>query len=106
MIVWGGNVGVTDYLNDGGLYCACDGDLEATEEVVVNATRHIVATTLTTIGGFIPLILLGGRFWPPLATAIAGGVGGSAILALYLVPSLFVLIMRRESAREAIRLAA
>lgn len=75
------------------------GDLEATREVVVEATRHIVATTLTTVGGFVPLILFGGRFWPPLATAIAGGVGGSAILALYLVPSLFVAFTRREAAR-------
>lgn len=75
---------------------ACEGDPEAVREVVVGATRHIVATTLTTIGGFIPLIALGGRFWPPLATAIAGGVGGAAILSLYLVPSLFVLLDRRR----------
>ena len=44
-------------------------------EVVVDATRHIVSTTATTIGGFLPLILFGGTFWPPLATAIAGGRG-------------------------------
>ncbi len=73
------------------------GDVVAMREVVVGATRHIVSTTLTTIGGFLPLIVLGGRFWPPLATAIAGGVAGSAILALYLVPSLF----RWSASREA-----
>jgi multidrug efflux pump subunit AcrB len=75
---------------------AMQADPEATREVVVGATRHILGTTLTTVGGFVPLILFGGRFWPPMATAIAGGVGGSAILSLYLVPSLFMLIVRRR----------
>jgi multidrug efflux pump subunit AcrB len=82
---------------------AREADPDAILEVVVGATRHIVATTLTTIGGFIPLIVLGGRFWPPLATAIAGGVGGAAILSLYLVPSLFTLITRQEKRRLARR---
>ncbi len=78
---------------------AMTGDLDATREVVVGATRHIISTTLTTVGGFLPLILFGGRFWPPMATAIAGGVGGAAILSLYLVPSLFVWIVRRKRMR-------
>lgn len=80
---------------------AMDGDLDETVEVVIGATRHIVSTTLTTIGGFIPLIVWGGRFWPPMATAIAGGVGGAAILSLYLVPCCFVALRRRERARAA-----
>jgi multidrug efflux pump subunit AcrB len=74
-------------------------DQEASREVVVEATRHIVSTTVTTIGGFIPLILFGGTFWPPLATAIAGGVAGSAILALYMVPAIFISQQRRAIAR-------
>ncbi len=82
--------------------CA-DADPEEVRGVVVGATRHIVSTTLTTVGGFIPLILFGGRFWGPLATAIAGGVGGSAILALYLVPSLYVSFVRRSARRDTRR---
>ena len=74
-----------------------DGEPEPTAEVVLDATRHILATTMTTIGGFLPLIVFGGRFWPPMATAIAGGVVGASILALYLVPSLYVLAIRRRS---------
>ncbi|MCZ6710817.1 MAG: efflux RND transporter permease subunit, partial [Gammaproteobacteria bacterium] len=70
------------------------GDLTRAGEVVVDATRHIVSTTLTTIGGFLPLILAGGTFWPPLATAIAGGVAGSAIIALYTVPTVYMMIVR------------
>jgi len=73
---------------------AMAGNAEEIENVVYRATRHILSTTLTTIGGFAPLIIFGGRFWQPLATAIAGGVAGSAILALYLTPALFVLIAR------------
>ncbi len=75
---------------------ALSGDIEGTADVVVDATRHIVSTTATTIGGFIPLIVDGGTFWPPLATAIAGGVGGSAIIALFMVPAVFIALKRRQ----------
>ncbi|WOR16440.1 efflux RND transporter permease subunit [Hyphomonas sp. FCG-A18] len=64
-------------------------DVIAQREVVVAATRHIVATTLTTMGGFVPIILTGDVFWLPLATAIAGGVAGSALLALYFAPAMY-----------------
>ncbi len=73
------------------------GDVQAAANVVVDASRHIISTTVTTIGGFVPLIVAGGTFWPPLATAIAGGVGGSAIIALYLVPAVFVWLARSRS---------
>ncbi len=76
------------------------GEERAVEDVVINASRHIISTTLTTVGGFLPLILFGGRFWQPMATAIAGGVGGSAILALYFTPAVFMIIARREAKRE------
>jgi Cu/Ag efflux pump CusA len=61
-------------------------------EVVTRCTRHVIATTLTTIAGFAPLILAGGKFWPPLAVAIAGGVSGATLLALLLTPSLFTML--------------
>ncbi len=69
------------------------GEPTAVREVVVRSTRHIVATSLTTMAGFTPLLLAGGGFWPPLAVAIAGGVSGATILALYYVPSAYVLAM-------------
>ena len=75
------------------------GDLDAIRETVVDATRHILSTTLTTIGGFAPLLIEGDSFWLPFAAAVAGGVGGSAILALVLAPAAFVLIVRGELAR-------
>ena len=72
------------------------GDSEGIANVVVDSTRHIVSTTLTTIGGFVPLIVNGGEFWPPLATAIAGGVVGSAVIALSMVPAVFAYIQRKK----------
>lgn len=72
---------------------ASQGDPDAVTEVVVRASRHVFSTTLTTIAGFLPLLLGGGGFWPPLATTIAGGVAGATLLALSLVPSGFILLM-------------
>ena len=79
---------------------ARDGDREAVREVVVRSSRHIIATSLTTMAGFTPLVLAGGGFWPPLAIAIAGGVGGATILALYYIPSLYLLAMCRGRCEE------
>ena len=74
-------------------------DVIAQREVVVAATRHIVATTLTTMGGFVPIILQGDVFWMPLATGIAGGVAGSAILALYFTPSVYRIMTMKPMRR-------
>jgi multidrug efflux pump subunit AcrB len=70
-------------------------DVIAQREVVMDATRHIIATTLTTMGGFVPILLSGDAFWMPLAAGIAGGVGGSALLALYFTPAVFRLSTMR-----------
>ena len=78
------------------------GDVDAIGKVVLQKTRHIIATTLTTIAGFAPLVIAGGEFWPPMAVAISGGVAGATILALLFVPSLYVIAMcKRESVAEA-----
>ncbi len=66
------------------------GDVTATREVVVRASRHVIATSVTTVVGFLPLVLAGGGFWPPLAVSIAGGVGGATLIALYFVPSTYL----------------
>jgi multidrug efflux pump len=77
---------------------------ETAAEVVFQETRHVLATTLTTIAGFVPLLISGGGFWPPLAIAIAGGVSGATVLALYFAPSLYLILMCSSSPAE--RLAA
>ncbi|MCC6009246.1 MAG: hypothetical protein JJU40_16465, partial [Rhodobacteraceae bacterium] len=59
------------------------------------------STTITTFGGFLPLILGGGGFWPPFAMAVAGGVALSVTLAFAFTPQVFALTLsRRESPGE------
>ncbi len=77
---------------------ASQGHAQAIREVVLHSTRHVLTTTLTTILGFAPLILGGGAFWPPLAVAIAGGVAGATILALYFIPAVYLLLTRGKTA--------
>lgn len=44
-------------------------------------TRSILITTLTTVGGLVPLVLMEGEeFWTNLATVVAWGLGGSTLL--------------------------
>lgn len=79
------------------------GDPSAVARVVIRSTRHVLATTLTTIAGFIPLLLGGGAFWPPVAVSIGGGVGGATLLALYFVPSAYILLMCRGKCQDLLK---
>lgn len=74
---------------------ARQGNRYATEQVVIKSTRHVLATTFTTIIGFVPLLLDPTGFWPPLAIAIAGGLGGATLLALYYIPAVHLLLQQR-----------
>ena len=85
------------------------GDVGAIVGETIGATRQILSTTLTTIGGFLPLMLFsGGDFWPPLAIVIAGGVGLSISLGLAFTPAANRLIMLRQtlSAESAVPASA
>jgi multidrug efflux pump subunit AcrB len=75
---------------------AAAGDRDAMIEGIMNCTRHIGSTTLTTLGGFMPLILDGGGFWPPFAIAIAGGTVLTSVLSFLFVPAAFYLYARRK----------
>jgi hypothetical protein len=47
----------------------------------------------TTVGGFLPLIVGGGGFWPPFAMSVAGGVALSMTLAFAFTPQMFALTL-------------
>ncbi len=79
---------------------ARSGDPGAIRDVVVRSSRHVLATTFTTIAGFLPLIIAGGGFWPPLAITIASGVAGATLLALVFVPSSYLLVNRMRQTAE------
>ena len=76
------------------------GNRKAIQEVVLHSTRHVLTTTLTTAIGFVPLLLSGGEFWPPLVVAIAGGVIGATLLALYFIPAAFYLLKARSTKKR------
>jgi multidrug efflux pump subunit AcrB len=75
------------------------GNPKAIQQVVLHSTRHVLTTTLTTMIGFIPLLLFGGEFWQPLAIAIAGGILGATFIALYFVPPAYYLL-KSQSKRD------
>ena len=56
--------------------------------------RPILLTTVTTVGGLIPLWLGGGPMWEPLAIAIMFGLIVATVLTLGVVPVLYTLFFR------------
>ncbi|MEM9813095.1 MAG: efflux RND transporter permease subunit [Pseudomonadota bacterium] len=80
---------------------ARNGDREGMVDVVMGSSRHIVSTTITTFGGFLPLILAGGGFWPPFAMSIAGGVLLSTVVSFYFTPQMFALVYARRTPETA-----
>jgi multidrug efflux pump subunit AcrB len=75
---------------------AVAGDADAIIAGVMSCGRHITSTTITTVGGFLPLILSGGGFWPPFAIVIAGGTVLTTIISYFFVPSIFMIFARRN----------
>ncbi len=60
--------------------------------------RPVILTTVTTIGGLLPITLNlggGGKFWAPLGTAIIFGLLFATLLTLVVVPSLYSIFERR-----------
>jgi multidrug efflux pump subunit AcrB len=60
----------------------------------------ILLTTLTTIGGLLPLTLRGGELWAPMGWTIIGGLLVSTILTLIVVPVLYGLFIRDRKTTE------
>ncbi|MEO1366205.1 MAG: efflux RND transporter permease subunit, partial [Acidobacteriota bacterium] len=76
-------------------------EVDAVVRQVLGTLRHVLSTTFTTIGGFLPLLLfVGGDFWPSLAIVLAGGISGASILAVLFIPAAYVLLFRRRRGRE------
>ena len=59
-------------------------------EVIIRSTRHVITTSATTIGGFMPLLITS-IFFEPLAWAMAGGVIGSTIIAVFYIPACYAI---------------
>ncbi|MEH6354637.1 MAG: efflux RND transporter permease subunit, partial [Marinobacter sp.] len=64
---------------------------EALSEAAVQRVRAVLLTSLTTIGGLLPLLFetsLQAQFLIPMATSIAFGLGLSTLLVLLVIPAL------------------
>ncbi|MBN1415068.1 MAG: efflux RND transporter permease subunit [Bacteroidales bacterium] len=54
----------------------------------------IILTSLTTIGGLLPLTIGGGTLWAPLAWGIIGGLLTSTLLTLIVTPAVYDLVTK------------
>ncbi len=74
---------------------------EGITEAVLNAAQTrltpIVLTTLTTVGGLLPLTLKNSSMWTPLGLVIIGGMLVSTAVTLFVVPALYLLITKKHS---------
>jgi multidrug efflux pump subunit AcrB len=57
--------------------------------------RPIILTTLTTIGGLLPLSLFGGALWAPMTNGMIFGLIFSTALTLVVVPTLYVAFVEK-----------
>lgn len=79
------------------------GDVERIIEIVCGPTaRHIWSTTITTAGGFVPLMLIGGDFWPPFAVVFAGGLLLLTTVAYVYTPCMYRLLLTRKRHQEPV----
>ena len=72
---------------------------EGIRDAIVSAAQTrltpIVLTTLTTIGGLLPLTMKNSSLWTLLGLVIIGGMLISTVVTLFIVPVLYLLITRR-----------
>jgi multidrug efflux pump subunit AcrB len=67
----------------------------------------VLLTSLTAIGGLLPLALFGSALYGPLAIVLIGGLISSTLLSRIVTPAMYLLVVRgREEKREAAKAAA
>jgi multidrug efflux pump subunit AcrB len=61
----------------------------------------VLLTSITAIGGLMPLALFGGSLYGPLAIVLIGGLISSTLLSRIVTPAMYLLVVRgREDKRE------
>ncbi len=62
----------------------------------------VLLTSVTAIGGLLPLALFGGNLYGPLAIVLIGGLISSTLLSRIVTPAMYLLVVRgREAKKEA-----
>ena len=77
---------------------------EALVEAAQIRFTPILITSVTTIGGMLPLTLQGGTFWGPLGWTIIGGLMLSTTLTLILVPVLYKMMEKDKGQTEVVQI--
>jgi multidrug efflux pump subunit AcrB len=67
---------------------------EAILEAAQRRLRPIYLTTVTTVGGMLPLWIGGGELFKPMAIAIIFGLIFATLLTLLFVPALYAILYR------------
>ena len=65
---------------------------DAIIEAAQRRMRPILLTTLTTIGGLVPLWISGGPLWEPMAVALIFGLAFGTVLTLGVVPIFYAIL--------------
>lgn len=90
-------VDFTSQLRQGGM-----GLREAIERAGEVRFLPVLLTSVTAIGGLLPLALFGGSLYGPLAIVLIGGLISSTLLSRIVTPAMYLLVVRgREAKREA-----
>jgi HAE1 family hydrophobic/amphiphilic exporter-1 len=74
----------------------------AVSEAVERRIRPIFMTTLTSLAGLVPMVVVpgsGSELYRGVGAIVLGGLALSTVLTIYVVPALFVLIWRLRGVR-------
>ncbi len=69
--------------------------VDAIKEAAETRFIPIILTTATTVGGLLPLTLIGGSLWAPMGWTIIGGLVMSTFLTLLVVPVLYKMLTKQ-----------
>ena len=61
----------------------------------------VLLTSVTAIGGLMPLALFGGSLYGPLAIVLIGGLISSTFLSRIVTPAMYLLVVRGDAAKAA-----
>ena len=99
-IVVNNSIILVDFANQVRINGALNRMKVSVSEAIMEASKTrllpIILTTLTTIGGLLPLTLSGSSMWSPMGWVIIGGLTVSTVLTLLLVPVLYQWLTKEE----------